>query len=56
VIWAEDDIALPSSLLDGLENFVPQMRLVRLPGATHWVIHERPATVAGEIERELSSS
>jgi len=54
VIWAEDDIALPSSLLDGLEAFVPQMRLVRLPGATHWVIHEQPATIAAEIERELA--
>ena len=55
VIWAEDDIALPRSLLDGLDAFVPQMRLVRLPGATHWVIHEQPATVAAEIERELAA-
>ena len=54
VIWAEDDMALPTSLLDGLEAFVPQMRLVRLPNATHWVIHEQPATIAAEIERELA--
>ena len=54
VLWAEDDIALPNSLLDGLETFVPRMRLVRLPKATHWVIHEQPATVAAEIERELA--
>jgi len=53
VVWAEDDIALPTSLLDGLETFVPQMRLVRLPNASHWVIHEQPATIAAEIEREL---
>jgi pimeloyl-ACP methyl ester carboxylesterase len=55
VIWAEDDIALPSTLLDGLETFVPRMRLVRLPNATHWVIHEQPATIAAEIERELAA-
>jgi len=55
VIWAEDDIALPASLLDGLDAFVPRMRLVRLAGATHWVIHERPARIAAEIERELAS-
>ena len=55
VLWAEDDIALPTSLLDGLDAFVPQMRLVRLPGATHWVIHEQPARIAAEIERELES-
>ena len=53
VVWAEDDLALPTSLLDGLEAFVPQLRLVRLPNATHWVIHEQPATIAAEIEREL---
>jgi epoxide hydrolase 4 len=54
VVWAENDIALPKSLLDGLEAFVPQMRLVRLADATHWVIHEQPATIAAEIERELA--
>ena len=55
VIWAEDDLALPVSLLDGLEAYVPRMRLVRLPSATHWVIHEQPATIAAEIERELGA-
>ena len=54
VIWAEGDIALPASLLEGLEAFVPQMRLVRVPGATHWIVHEQPALVAAEIEKELA--
>jgi pimeloyl-ACP methyl ester carboxylesterase len=53
VIWAEDDVALRPSLLDGLDEFVPDMRLVRVPGATHWIIHERPALIAAEIEAEL---
>jgi pimeloyl-ACP methyl ester carboxylesterase len=53
VIWAEDDIALPTGLLDGLEAFVPAMRLVRVPGATHWIVHERPQLIATEIERQL---
>ncbi len=55
VIWAEDDLALPVSLLDGLEAFVPSMRLVRVPGATHWIVHERPDLVAAEIEGQLAS-
>ena len=55
VIWAEDDVALPISLIDGLEVFVPHMRLVRVPGATHWIIHERPAFVAAEIARHLAT-
>ena len=54
VIWAEDDIALPVALLDGLEGYVPNLRVVRVPGATHWIVHERPAFVAAEIEGALT--
>jgi epoxide hydrolase 4 len=54
VIWAEDDIALPLPLIEGLDAFVPAMRLVRVPGATHWIVHERPQLVAAEIERHLA--
>ncbi|HWH81674.1 MAG TPA: alpha/beta hydrolase [Burkholderiaceae bacterium] len=54
VIWGEDDTALPVALVDGLDAFVPEMRLVRVPGATHWIVHERPAFIAGEIERHLA--
>ena len=56
VIWAEDDLALPPALIEGLEEFVPAMRLVRVPGATHWIVHERPRYIAGEIERELAEA
>jgi pimeloyl-ACP methyl ester carboxylesterase len=55
VIWAEDDTALPPSLIDGLDAYVPSMRLVRVPGATHWIVHERPRLVAAEIERHLAA-
>jgi pimeloyl-ACP methyl ester carboxylesterase len=54
VVWAENDVALPVELLDGLEAFVPDLRVVRVPGATHWIIHERPQLVIAEIERELA--
>ena len=54
VIWGEDDTALPLGLLDGLEAFVPDLRLVRVPGATHWIVHERPQFIAAEIERHLA--
>jgi pimeloyl-ACP methyl ester carboxylesterase len=53
VIWAEADAALRVGLLDGLDAFVPRMRVVRVPGATHWIVHERPELVAREIEHEL---
>ena len=54
VIWAEDDTALLPILLDGLEVFVPDLHLVRVPGATHWIVHEQPARVAAEIEVALA--
>ena len=55
VIWAEDDLALPLPLIDGLAVFVPSMRQVRVPGATHWIVHERPQFIAAEIERHLAT-
>ncbi|MCB2019812.1 MAG: alpha/beta fold hydrolase [Rhizobacter sp.] len=55
VIWGERDVALPPALLDGLEVYVPQMRVVRVPDASHWIVHEQPALVAREIEAVLSS-
>ena len=49
VIWGENDRALPKSLLDGLEEVVPGMRLERIPAGTHWVIHEQPQRINGLI-------
>jgi pimeloyl-ACP methyl ester carboxylesterase len=54
VVWGEADVALPASLLDGLEAFVPKLTLTRVPGATHWIVHELPALVAAEIEAALA--
>jgi len=54
VLWGEGDTALPLALLDGLEAWVPDLELQRVPGATHWLIHEQPALVAGTIARLLS--
>ena len=49
VLWAQDDVALLPSLCDGLQDHVPELRLVPLPQATHWVVHEQPARVIAEI-------
>jgi epoxide hydrolase 4 len=54
VVWGEADRALPASLLDGLEAYVPRISLTRVPGATHWIVHERPQLVAHEIEIALA--
>lgn len=49
VIWGLDDIALPPSLIDGLDDYVQDLTVVRVPGATHWIVHEQPERVAREI-------
>lgn len=54
VIWGEGDSALLPRLLDGLEAYVPQMTLVRVPDASHWIVHEQPQRVAEEIEAALA--
>lgn len=55
VLWGEADTALPPGLLDGLEHWVPRMELIRVPDATHWIVHEQPDLVAHTIARLASS-
>ena len=53
VIWGEQDTALLTSNLDGLDQYVPQLTLKRIPDGSHWVIHEQPALVNGYIRAFL---
>ena len=53
VIWATGDTALPPALLDGLHDYVPQMLLRRVEGATHWIVHEQPELVTGYLQQFL---
>jgi pimeloyl-ACP methyl ester carboxylesterase len=46
VIWALNDIALPPNLIEGLDQYVAQLSVHTVPGATHWIVHERPKLVA----------
>ncbi|TFY99590.1 alpha/beta fold hydrolase [Ramlibacter rhizophilus] len=53
VLWGEQDSALLPSLLDGLDRWVPDLRIERHPQASHWVVHEDPNWVARRIEAFL---
>jgi pimeloyl-ACP methyl ester carboxylesterase len=55
VIWGVSDTALLPSLLDGLENWVPDLRIERIREGTHWVVHEQPARVNGLIRRFIGA-
>lgn len=56
VIWGEADMALPPSLLDGLEAYVPHLHVTRVPQATHWIVHEEPAAVIHALQAALNRS
>jgi pimeloyl-ACP methyl ester carboxylesterase len=49
VLWGEADHALPSRLLDGLDELVDDLTIERLPDATHWLAHEEPQRIAVTI-------
>jgi pimeloyl-ACP methyl ester carboxylesterase len=51
VLWGERDTALLTGCLEGLEALVPDLTLVRVPDASHWIVHEKAGLVCGEIER-----
>lgn len=55
VLWAMNDAALLPGLVDGLDDYVPDLTLEKIEGATHWIIHERPQLVAQRLGRFLNA-
>jgi pimeloyl-ACP methyl ester carboxylesterase len=53
VIWGLDDAALPPALIDGLDAHVPDLTLHRVPGASHWIVHEQPALIQQHLSEFL---
>jgi len=49
VIWGKLDHALLDGNLDGLEEYVNDLTIRRIPDATHWVVHEQPELVNSTI-------
>jgi len=54
VLWAMDDHALLPELAEGLDDYIPDLTLEKVEGATHWIIHERPALVAQRLAQFLA--
>lgn len=50
VLWGMRDSALLPGCLDGLEAVVPELKVVRVPEASHWIARERTDLVIGAIE------
>jgi pimeloyl-ACP methyl ester carboxylesterase len=56
VIWGERDQALLPRLLEGLDEYVPDLRLERVSDASHWVVHEKPELVNRLIRRFITAT
>jgi pimeloyl-ACP methyl ester carboxylesterase len=54
VIWGEQDHALLTGNLDGLEDYVADLTVKRIPEGSHWVSHEQPEQVNALIREFLS--
>ena len=55
VIWGEKDTALLTGNLNGLEQYVPNLTVKRIPDGTHWVVREQADTVNQLIRDFLGS-
>jgi pimeloyl-ACP methyl ester carboxylesterase len=49
VIWGEKDKYLVTGNLEGLDKYVPNLTIKRIPDGSHWVVHEKPELVNSYI-------
>ena len=49
LLWGEKDMALVPELAQGLEKWVPNLKTVRFPRATHWVLRDEALRVTQEL-------
>jgi pimeloyl-ACP methyl ester carboxylesterase/acyl-coenzyme A thioesterase PaaI-like protein len=53
VLWGERDPFLLSGCLEGLEAHAHEVQVERVPGATHWLVHEEPRLVTEALRAFL---
>lgn len=56
VLWGERDTALLRGNLNGLEEYVPNLTVRPIPDGTHWVVHEQPNVINGQIQESLKKA
>lgn len=55
VIWGQGDTALLEDCLDGLDAYCADLTVQRVPGADHWICHQKPDLVASTIDDWLKA-
>jgi epoxide hydrolase 4 len=56
VIWGMQDTSLLPGCVEGLERWVPEVDVRRVPDASHWITHEKPTFVNETIGDWLTRS
>ena len=56
VLWGEKDTALLLGNLEGLDLLVSSLTVQRIPGASHWVVHEEPEVITKAIRAFVTSA
>ena len=54
LLWGMQDVALVPELSEGLEEWVPDLRVVRFPDATHWLMRDEPVRVSNLLTEFLA--
>jgi pimeloyl-ACP methyl ester carboxylesterase len=54
VVWGDDDEALLPANADGLDRWIPDLRVERIPDASHWVQLDAPERVNDELRAHLA--
>ena len=54
ICWGEKDVALEVSTLEGTDQYVRDVKIVRLPKASHWVQQDAPEEVNAAIKSFLA--
>jgi pimeloyl-ACP methyl ester carboxylesterase len=55
VLWGMKDQALRPQLLDGLSDYVKDLRVERHEESSHWITHDAPEFVASKIQNFIQS-
>lgn len=56
ILWGEQDQAFVKENIDGVEEYVTDLRVKRFPEASHWLQHELPDEVNLEIDNFLKTA
>lgn len=56
ILWGELDVALQPQLLDGLQPWIPNLHIHRVPDASHWLVHEAPERVLQTLRHMLQNT